>query len=183
MGLDICGFCRCFFWCFILEYILNKFIKRPYNALIIIGIVAALPYPTLLLRFNNSLYYLFFFNLGYVLFGFRDRFMLILHEIKSRYIIVLVIVYLLFFMFITNLLEKPYFDMVLADSVLEKAGIALTRNIFRLILSVMIFAIYYIVSLKIVKAIAERLFDKVYFISVNSFGIIFFRRWLSVFLL
>ena len=159
------------FWCFILEYIFNKFIKRPYIVLIIIGIVAVLPYPTLPLRFNNSLYYLFFFNLGYVLFGLRDRFMQLLQKIKSGYIIFFVIIYLLLFMFTTNLLENPYYDMSLADSALEKARIALTRNILRLILAVMVFAIYYIISLKIAKTIPEKLSDKVYFISVNSFGI------------
>lgn len=170
-GIGHLWFLPMLFWCFILEYVLNKFVTRPYIGLIIVGIIAVLPYPTLPFRFNNSLYYLFFFNLGYVLFGLRGRIMQLLQKIRSEYIIFFVIIYLLLFMFTTNLLEKPYFDMALADSVLEKARIALTRNILRLILSVMIFAIYFIVSIKIAKIISAKLFDKVYFISVYSFGI------------
>lgn len=170
-GVGHLWFLPMLFWCFILEYILNKFIKRPYIGLIMVGIVAILPYPTLPLRFNNSLYYLFFFNLGYVLYSQKKRFKQILHKIKNRYIFFSLVVYLALFMYTTTLLEKPSLDISLSDSLLEKAGVASIRNILRLILSIMVFAIYYIVSLKISKTIPEKFFNMVYFISVNSFGI------------
>ena len=150
---------------------MNKIIKRPYIGLIIVFVVAILPYPTLPLRFNNSLYYLFFFNLGYVLFSYREQIIQIVNKLRYWYIIFPAAIYVALFILITNLLQKPYFDISIATSLLEKAGIATIHRVLRLGLSVMVFAIYYLVALKVSKLISEKMFNIVYFISVHSFGI------------
>ena len=170
-GVGHLWFLPMLFWCFILEYILNKIIKRPYIGLIIVFVVAILPYPTLPLRFNNSLYYLFFFNLGYVLFSYREQIIQIVNKLRYWYIIFPAAIYVALFILITNLLQKPYFDISIATSLLEKAGIATIHRVLRLGLSVMVFAIYYLVALKVSKLISEKMFNIVYFISVHSFGI------------
>lgn len=60
------------FWCFLMEYGIQHCLKGR-NLMLVLMIIAILPWPGIPFRFNQSLYYLLFFHLGGIFFRNRER--------------------------------------------------------------------------------------------------------------
>lgn len=61
------------FWCFVLELLLIRIRARQKRTLAVLAVIAILPYFGIPLQFNNSLYYLFFFHFGTVVFYEKEN--------------------------------------------------------------------------------------------------------------
>jgi len=66
-GIGNLWFLPMLLWTFIIYSILKKFITNDKVVTIILIFLAVLPYPTLPLQLNNTMYYLFFFHIGCLL--------------------------------------------------------------------------------------------------------------------
>lgn len=60
-------------WCFIWEYIILKIQIQGLYVVAVLAVVAVLPYFGLPLQLNTSLYYLFFFHMGKMVFAHSER--------------------------------------------------------------------------------------------------------------
>ena len=167
-GVGHLWFLPMLFWCFIFEYFIIKSGHNSRVIALILFFVAILPYPTLPLRLHSSLYYLFFFHMGFVVKNIDiNQF----SRIKTRTIALMIIVYLILFITITMFLRKPELDMSNATSIIQKAEISAVTKIFRLFISLCAVAIYYVIGIRLVHVVNKKIYNKIYFISLNSMGI------------
>lgn len=158
-GIGHLWFLPMLFWCFMLErFVVSRF-KAPLWAL---AIIAVLPYPALPFSFNSSMYYLFFFHLGSLLYQRREK--LIRQAGFSR------VLYLLAFalpLMVINIELQQSIDLASVPFWPKRALIALFTSM-RLLYSFAIVAVYFIVGIKLRHT---RNYVAFRFIAECSFGI------------
>lgn len=158
-------------WCFFLEKIWLKFFGL--HKWWILLLVAVLPYPTLPLRLNSSLYYLFFFHAGYLIFNYRD----IVKQYLARkiiYIPFLIICYLVMFYMLS--LVQMTFSLTDLMAAYEKAVNAFVCVVSRLLYSSLAVILYYIIGILLAGYVSLKFMNIFNKIAISSFGIYIFQE-------
>lgn len=145
------------FWCFILEKYIFR--KSPFWIIVFIAII---PWPTLPLQFNNSLYYLLFFHIGYILFEHKSKFINYLN-FKHCAIILTIAISIL----IVSTIWRDNIDLSSMTRVNKAAHISVIRFI-RILYSVPIVLAYFYLGFKLINT---QYYNAFLFISECSFGV------------
>lgn len=138
-GVGHLWFLPMLFLCFMLERFVVAKIKR--HTLIILAIIAVLPYPGMPFSLNRSFYYLFFFHFGVLLFSEPEK-------IKSWKLKKFVCLYILLFVIGSYLI---YFKLhpENASNIISKAMIIMVQHIVTFCYSLPMLFIYFIVGYSI----------------------------------
>lgn len=160
-GIGHLWFLPMLFWCFILEKaIVLKYLHG--NALIVLSLIAVLPYPTLPFWLNTSLYYLFYFHLGYLFCLHKDRFLKIL---SMKRIVLLILFTVPIFVFAT--IYRNDIDFVSNTIYIKALKISFCTTL-RFIYSVPVVILYFFVGNKLASLSRYSIFST---IATYSFGI------------
>lgn len=155
-------------WCFVLEVLLVQRIKR--FSLPILAILAILPYPGMPFNINTSLYYLFFFHLGYTVCKNKERVYMILNKRAT-------ILASLTFAIILLTVSFRYMNLVIeignAPAIISKALTIMSLTTIRFITSLPIIVIYIWVGIKLGESM---IYKFALFIAKYSLGIYIFQE-------
>ena len=166
-GIGHLWFLPMLFWCFILEYLVNKCFTHSRLLYVVLGIAAILPYPAMPFYFNNSLYFLFFFHCGYTLFHNKEKFIrLFCHPIRAAF---LLLGYVALFTAGTLFLENA--NPADAPTLIHKAVILTEMHAVRFLYSSIAVILYFIIGYSLSGRISTKLYNATRFVAVNSFGI------------
>lgn len=172
-GTNHLWFLPMLFWCFMLEQAIIRIgggtTRNQTTICAILAILAMLPYPTLPLRFNNALYYIFFFHLGLVLFLWRDKLKNRIMSAKKHSLLIVSLLYLS--LFVAGSLIIAHFAPSEAPSKVAKAAYLSTGHSARLIYSTVAVLIYFIIGFRLCEKITSNKMKFVRNLSINSFGI------------
>lgn len=155
-GVGHMWFLPMLFWCFIAAYYLHKLAVTDKSKLVALACLSVISFLPLPLRLGNTLYYLFFFYLGIVLYKKKDQ---ISNKVTPKIIGVLWIVFLALFVVgsLTNrsLLELHY-DMLLLR-LLTYSGINIIKLSYSTIGTLAIFctALYFTRRYRLPKQVKE----------------------------
>lgn len=158
-GIGHLWFLPMLFWCFLLEKAVVLRFKVP---LWVLAIVAVVPYPALPISFNNALFYLFFFHLGFKLYGARDAFLRMAKWSNMCYLLAVALPLLILATELRGSVNLP------AMGLIEKRAMICLFTSLRLIYSTAIVLAYFIVGFRLMDGRAYRAFK---FIAACSFGI------------
>lgn len=155
-------------WCFILELLFVQKIKR--FSLPTLAILAVLPYPGMPFNINVSLYYLFFFHLGYTVCKNRDYVYNFLNK-KTTIVALLtftVILLITSFKFINLQIKIDH-----VPAIISKALTIMSLRIIKFATSLSIIAIYLYIGIKLRESIVYKFAS---FIAKYSLGIYIFQE-------
>lgn len=168
-GIGHLWFLPMLFWCFMFEFIFLKYKDKLKSPLLFLAVIAVLPYFTLPLRVNNSLYYLFFFNWGVVLFQFRDKFAFYLN--KRFLLILLVGCFILLYNSGKMLVSLPILNLEDVTLLWHKALILFCHHVIRFSYSILVVFLYFALGYKLSCKCVGRKYSIIKFIATHSFGI------------
>ena len=155
------------FWCFIFEFAIHKYFRNNKFIYPLLFLIAILPYPTLPLHINSSLYYLLFFHTGKIFFENRGRFL----QFSKGRILIIFAIYICLFVGGSIARESEQLNPAEASSLLNKAFIIWISSTIRLIYSYLAVILYYSIFLKISVRIKDNAYNKFKFVAIHSFGI------------
>lgn len=163
------------FWCFIFEFFLGKYITKKY---LLFGVLFAIPpYPTIPI-IKLSLFYCFFFHLGYLLFVEKEFFLSFIRKIKFSHA---VLSYICIFL-LTTYIEINYLCVNDTTPLLQKATLISISNAFRLIRSIWVVYLYYVMSIFMLRYYHGWKRIVIQFIANYSFGIYIFQEFVIRFI-
>ncbi|WP_289740037.1 acyltransferase family protein [Muribaculum intestinale] len=145
------------FWCFILE----KYIFRKSPIWIII-LIAVIPWPELPLQFNNSLYYLLFFHIGYLISEYKHQFINYLNLKRCTIILMMAISIL-----VASTIWRDNLDLPLMSKMIKAVHIFAIRFL-RILYSVPIVLAYFYLGFRLRNT---RYYNIFLFLSECSFGV------------
>lgn len=151
-GIGHLWFLPMLFWCFLMEWCLCKccFADALWLCILLFAI-AILPYPTLPLQINNSLYYLAFFHMGGVVFRHREQWK---RFAFSPYLfLLLLLVYIGLFIGGTLIMETLNVEMSHHSVTLRKALQLFEGHAVRAVCSVFAVAVYYLVGMHLAERV------------------------------
>ncbi len=158
-GIGHLWFLPMLFWCFLLE----KFVVLKYDVqLWILAIIAVLPYPALPFSFNSSLYYLFFFHVGAMLFKHREQLISRANRTNMFYLLALALPLLIINVELQHSIDLP------SMSFWPKRAIICLLTSLRFVYSLAIVLAYFIIGIKLRDT---RIYSAFRFIAECSFGI------------
>ena len=168
-GLGHLWFLPMLFWCFLFEFILKECHIGQNKLMIILAVVAILPYPALPFKLNTAFYYLLFFHLGFM--ANKNEIIPKIQSFSSRLNIALLCVYVL--LFVGGTIVRDWIDVPSIQSQLVKRPCISLCHLSRLVYSLFGVVAYIIVGLKISEWIRNKSRTKAMFskIALNSFGI------------
>lgn len=174
-GIAHLWFLPMLFWCFLFEYTICKLKNNNTSIFILfLFVIAILPYPWIPFNINVSLYYLFFFHLGYLLYN-CPKTIRKFETVSNRNIFFLTTIYII--LFVSGTLLRDSIDLEnISSQILKRQYISLIQ-ISRLIYSIVGVSIYLILGSRFEKRIKGTKFSNVVnFVAINSFGIYLFQE-------
>lgn len=130
-GVGHLWFLPMLFWCFVLIWIIESFHFKPYLVLPVLLLCSIGSFITLPFQFARSLYYMFFFYVGFLL---QKEHVSLDGFYNSRNLLLLVVTFLVLFPFLTILRERAI--IILQDSsILMKIVYSILANLCKFIYS------------------------------------------------
>lgn len=154
------------FWCFLMEYGIQHCLKGR-NLMLVLMIIAILPWPGIPFRFNQSLYYLLFFHLGGIFFRNRER----LRTVNWSTICILSAVYMGLFIAVTLVLGMDGMRPELASDLKVKVLILFVHHTLKMVSYGLVTIIYVAVFIKLEDRCNGKLYTVCRSIAMNSMGI------------
>ena len=154
------------FWCFLMEYGIQHCLKGR-NLMLVLMIIAILPWPGIPFRFNQSLYYLLFFHLGGIFFRNRER----LRTVNWSTICILSAVYMGLFIAVTLVLGMDGMRPELASDLKVKVLILFVHHTLKLVSYGLGTISYVAVFIKLEDRCNGKLYTVCRSIAMNSMGI------------
>lgn len=158
-GIGHLWFLPMLFWCFLLE---KAIVERFNISLVVLAIIAVLPWPLAPFYFSTALYYVFFFHLGYVMYTKRQSIVKVANP-KS-------IVFLIGMsapLFLINMIVQEHIDLPSLDF-WQKRGAILLMQSLRWSYSLLIVIAYILWGYLCRNTKYYHIFD---FIAASSFGV------------
>lgn len=158
-GIGHLWFLPMLFGVFILE---KGFVERYNIKLWILAIIACLPYPALPFHFNNSLYYLFFFHLGTIVYKNKEK---VAKQANLRNLVICIMPACVFLIF--KIAVEGETDLSSMPMLTKRIALSGFHTV-RLIYSTLIVCSYFIIGFKLQNTNNYQIFK---FIAACSFGV------------